>query len=302
MTTSEERMVDIEAVRIPYPFIRATTGSVAALADSIREDKMRHPITLWSDGTLISGLRRHRARLLLAHKEVRVVFVDTIEDAAKRLQIDEEDTHHAVPLKPSELCRLWGLLRTLDAPAALARHEAARRRGAELRLANKQGKRPAGRMRQRTDDYVLSVIGPAFGMSETTAGRLWAIHAMANGISKGRSATAERRVIAQDAMRSLDAGQGTIWANYARMMANRAAPVSVPRPAVPVKSAPVAEQLAAWERALPRMEGLVLGLTELGPPNAAVPPEHIVPVLDRLKVVRRNIEKIINQMRETTKP
>lgn len=303
MTTSEELLIDTMAVRLPHPFIRATTGSVAALADSIRDDGLRHPITLWSDGTLISGLRRHRAHLVVANKSIRAVFVDTIEDAAKRLQIDHEDDHEAVPMKPSELCRLWELLRTLDGPDALVRNEAARRRGVELRRATKDGKRRAGRSAHRTDDYALGVLAPAFGMSEATAGRVWAIYAMATGISGVRTVTEERREIAQDAMRSLDAGQGTVWANYARVMTNRTAPVAVPRQTPPSPVAvDAAKQIAAWNRSLPTLEGLVAGLVELGPPNTALTAQEIEPVHARLKVVRRNLEKIINQMRETTKP
>lgn len=298
--TSEECQIHIQTVRLPH--VRESPGSVQNLAQSIRDEGLRHPITVWKDGTLISGLRRHRAHLLLKRTDIRAVFVDTIEDAAKRLQIDQEDDLQAVPLEPSELCRLWGLLRALDGPAALIRNEAARRRGVELRRATRDGKRPKGRTAQRTDDFALSVIAPPFGMSESTASRLWAIHAMANSITTGPAVTPERREIARDAMRRLDAGDGTIWANYARVMANRTAPVSVPRPAAPIASADAGKQINAWNRSLPTLEGLVAGLIELGPPNAALGTAQVEPVHARLKVVRRNLEKIINQMRETTKP
>jgi len=87
-----------------------------ALGASIRDDGLRHPITLWKDGTIISGGRRLRAYLLMDMPRIQAVFVDNIEDAAKRMLADNEDDLLALPWKWSEVCRLWEMLRRLDAP------------------------------------------------------------------------------------------------------------------------------------------------------------------------------------------
>lgn len=294
MTTSPEQMVNIEAVRTPL--VRQQHGKLSDLGFSIRDEGMRHPITLWKDGTIISGQRRHHACLLMGRAAVSAVFVDTIEDAAKRLLIDSEDDHLALPLKWSEVCRLWEVLRRLDAPAAAARLDAARRRGVELRRQTFKGARKSGRSRNNSEDYVLGVLAPVFGTSESTARRLWAVHALAFGIT---DAPDDKREQARHALTAIDAGESSISANYERLIGGRRAPVSRPRPVVVIESAAARTQQAAWDRSLPQMEGLVAGLVELGPPNAELTWSEVGPVHARLKAVRRDLEKIINKMRET---
>jgi hypothetical protein len=46
------------------------------------------------------------------------------------------------------------------------------------------------------------------------------------------------------------------------------------------------------------MEGLVAGLVELGPPNAELTWEQVGPVHARLSAIRRDLEKMIKQMKE----
>lgn len=298
MTSTLERTVDIEAVRTPY--VRNTYGELGALMKSLRSDGLRHPITLWKDGTLISGGRRHRAHLMLASRRIQAVFVDTIEDAAKALQRDNDDDHLLVPLKPTELCRLWELLRRLDEPAAVIRAREARDRGIQLRRQTMDGKRKPGRVRDSSEDYVLSLVAPPFGMSESTARRLWAIYSHAVGLTNTTDEKAER---ARQALKDIDSGESTISANYGSVISGGTAPVpaSRQRPAER-EAAPAARQQAAWSRSLPQMEGLVAGLAELGPPNADLTWDEVGPVYDRLAAVRRDLEKMIKQMRETTKP
>jgi len=290
--TAHEQLMRTEAVRIPKLRNRVN-GSCLALAQSIRDEGLRRPITLWTDGTLISGQRRLFAHQLMEMPRIPYVMVDTIEDAAKRLLGDNEDEYLARPWKPSEMCRLWDLLRRLDDPAAVKRADEARRRGVELRRQTQAGKRKPGRAGS-TDDYVLGVVAPAFGMSETSARRLWRIYSMAY------DATESRRELALESLNDIDAGVSTIWANYQRVVSGRVAPVSQPRPVKPTEAAEAARQITVWNKALPQMEGLVAGLVELGPPNAELTWVQVGPVHARLKAVRRDMEKIINQMRETS--
>jgi hypothetical protein len=292
---SAETMVNIEAVRVPD--LRENYGDLTPLSGSIRFDGLRHPITLWTDGTLISGARRLRAHFLLSgrYRNIPAVFVDTIEDAAKRLLADNEPDELAVPMRPSEMARLWALLRQLDKPAALVRAEAARRRGVELRRQTQAGKRPPGRIKQHAEDYVMATIAPAFGMSEATASRLWTIHTTATGTDVAE----DRRARAVQSLKDLDAGISSIWANYISLIHDRPTP-SAGRIRVPEvrESAPAARQLAAWNKSLPQLEGLTAGLVELGPANKELTWKQVEPVYTRLMDVRRDLEKIIKQMRE----
>jgi hypothetical protein len=285
-----ETTVGFEALRLPT--IRSQFGNLSRLADSIQSEGLRHPITAWTDGTLISGVRRTLAYFgCRPDTRIPVVFVDTIEDAAKRLFADSQDDRCAHQMKWSEVCRLWETLRHLDEPAAAKRLDAARRRGVELRRATLAGKREPGRGSYATD-YVLHVLSQPFGISDSTAGRLWALHVLATAPEDD-----ERNLRARKALRDIDDGAISIWGAY-QQLGNRRPPTSHPRPATPAVPAAAARQAAAWEKALPQMEGLVAGLVELGPPNPELSSEQVDPVRARLAGIRRNLEKIIKQMKE----
>jgi len=285
-------MVDVDAVKV-HP-IREVYGILTPLGESIRNEGMHQPLTLWKDGTLISGFRRYRAAVLLRHKEVPVVFVNTIEDAAKRLSLDQADDHHARPMKPSEMCRLWELLRRLDEPAAALRADANRRRGVRLRQLTEEGVRDPGRAdgSNRSEDYVLTVLSEPFDLSVTTAKRLWTIF---TATKPGDP----RRDRAKQSLADIDEGISTIWANYRHLSAKRSAPISTPKPPAPEVPAAAAVQVAAWNRSLPQLEGLVAGLAELGPPNPDLLWEQVGPIHTRLMAVRRDLEKMIKKMRES---
>lgn len=300
----QEITITIESVRI-MP-IREQYGDLAALGADIEREGLCHPITVWTGGTLISGARRLRAHFLLSaasgnrkYRHIRAVFVDTIEDAAKRLLADAATEDHAVAYKPSELCRLWDILRQLDEPAAAQRADQARRRGVELRRKTRAGERPPGRSasRGKGEEYTLRVIAEPFGMSEVTASRLMTIYNLAGGPGVPQ----DRREQAAAALAAIDRGESSIWANYSRLISKRSAPVSSPKSPAAVGSAPAARQRAAWDRSLPQMEGLVAGLVELGPPNTDLTWDQIGPTCTRLMAIRRDLEKLIKKMKESDK-
>lgn len=303
MTTPPTVTVNIESVRTHQ--VRDRLGDLADLGASIQSEGLRHPITLWSDGTLVSGARRLRAHFLISgtpegsrFRRIPAVFVDTIEDAAVRLLIDNADEHHALPLKASEVCAIWAMLSDLDAPAAIKRIEAKRRQGVALRRETLAGKRKPGRT-DYSSNYVLGVLAPPFGMSEATASRLWAIYMLA--ISPVTQL--DRREAAAKALQAIDNGESSIWANYKHLLSGRpaAAPLNRPKVAAPVEAAPAARQVAAWNRALPQLEGIVDGLTGLGWPHPDLTWEQIGPVHARMMKIRRDMEKMIRKMKETNK-
>lgn len=301
-----ETTVRIDAVRIPR--FRDSNGSCLNLAKSIETEGLKRPITLWSDGTLISGGRRVFAHMLLERQRIPAVFVHTIEDAAKRLMGDDQegqvDNTYVAP-KWSEVCRLWETLRRLDAPAAAKRADAARRRGVELRRQTQSGKRQPGRSHSRSDDYVLGVICQPFGISSATARRIEVVYETAVGAKNATDAEGE---LARKLMAEIDEG-GSIWRCYQRLLDARPGPRRVIKPATPPPPAPApgapvpaARQIATWLKSLPQMEGLIAGLTELGPPHPDLTWAELGPVHTRLAAVRRELEKMIKQMKETNKP
>jgi hypothetical protein len=298
----KEMTIFIESVKVPP--VRVDFGDLAPLGNDIETGGLRRPITIWADGTLVSGARRLRAHFLIANspgksgfRKIPAVVVDNIEEAAKQLLADNTDDHLAVPLKPSEICRLWDVLRKLDEPAALRRLDSSRRQGVHLRRKTQTGERQPGRTKARGngDDYVMSVLSQPFGMSEATASRLRAIHRLASA----SAVSDDRRESAVKSLRSIDAGESSIWGNYSALVGKRTPPALRPQSAPPPSSAPAARQRATWERALPQMEGLVAGLVELGPPHSDQAWEQVGPTHARLMKIRRDLEKIIKAMKET---
>lgn len=289
-----ETVIRTEAVRIPK--LRDTCGAVVPLMNDILEQGLRRPITVWRDGTLISGERRLRAYHIAQKPTIQAVFVNTIEDAAKRMLDDEQDDHLSRPRTWSDICRLWQVLRRLDEPAAVRRLDAARRRGVELRKQVMAGKRPPGRSKS-VEDYALAVICEPFGISSATAHRIEVVYKAA---CVTENIPDDHRALARECMRDIDAGM-PVWPAYQRFMGVRSAPVVRPRPVAAPEPAPATRQLTAWEKSLPQLEGLVAGLIELGPPNADLTWDQVGPVHARLKAARRDLEKIINKMRETNR-
>lgn len=289
-----ETMVRIDAVRIPRH--RAIHGSCIDLANSIRDEGLRHPIVLWRDNTLISGERRVFAHLLREIPRIQAIHVGTIEDAAKALIVDNQDPYLALPQKWSEVCRLWQTLRRLDEPANIKRLDENRRRGVELRKKTQAGERPPGRTRSRTDDYVLSVICEPFGVSSASAHRVEQIFRAATGLVP--DLPDDRLELARTLMDELDAGS-PVWPAFDRWRGVRPAPVARPKASAPVEPKAAGVQRAAWDKALPQLEGLISGLVELGPVNPGLTWEHVGPVHARLSVVRRELDRMIKNMKES---
>lgn len=292
-----ETLVRIESVRVPT--VRTEHGACKPLADDIETSGLEQPIVLWGDCTLISGRRRLIAYQLLQRDRIPAVFVHTIEEAAKRLLMDAQNARLSRPMTRSDICRLWQVLRRLDAPAAVKRHDAARRLGAELRAQTQAGKRPAGRSQNRSEDYFLSVMCEPFGFSGATARRIETIYEVATGIAL---AAPDRVTLAKQIMKDFDRGE-PIWPGYQKFLDSRTTPKKVlkkaaPPPPPPVEQVPASKQVAAWEKTLPTLEGMVAGLVALGPFAAELGWAEIGPIHARLSVIRREMEKMIRTMKE----
>jgi ParB family chromosome partitioning protein len=291
---SEEVLIRCESVRM-HP-VRAKAGSLSALLKSIQTEGLHRPITVWSDGSLISGFRRLTAHYTLGRETIPAVFVHTVEDAAKRLLGDIQDDTCAKQMAWSEVCSLWHLMRTLDAPNAAKRADEARRRGVELRRQTQAGLRTPGRGARSSEDYVLTVLCEPFGISVQTARRVEVVWETANGYTDADE-TLRRK--AQQIMHDIDTGE-SIWSGHQKLMG--LAPRVRDRKKKPDLTPPAeaAKQLQAWEKSLPMLEGLIVGLVELGPPNPELTWEQVGPVHARLSAVRRTLEQKIKQMKEAS--
>jgi hypothetical protein len=135
-------------------------------------------------------------------------------------------------------------------------------------------------------------------MSNTSAGRIWALYMLANTPTQPE----DRREAARQALRDIDSGDRSIYGAYISLLGGRKTKTSRPRAAPqPVTPEPAAKQAATWARSLPTLEGLVAGLVELGPPNADLTWDQVGPVHARLSAARRELEQIIKKMKETAK-
>lgn len=297
---NEEGHMRVESVRIPG--YRATPGSCRDLAKSIDSDGLRHPITVWSDGTLVSGERRLRAHILLGRDSIPAMFVSTIEDAAKRLLADNQDDHLARPMLPSDMCRLWSRMRILDEPAAIQRSAESRRRGVHLRRevlsgARKPGRAPGG---GSGEEYLITVMSEPFGLSAATAARTDRIYR--TGYTDAFDASDADRELARALMKDLDDGATSVWSAYQVLLGHekvarpkKGSTAKITSPTVSVSSS---KQLTALDKALPLMEGAMQGLTALGAIHKDLTWEQVGPYHARLRRIRRDMEKMINQMRE----
>jgi hypothetical protein len=293
---SGERQVRTADIRIPYA---RSPGSCLALSKSIETEGLHRPITLWSDGTLVSGRRRLFAYMLLGRERIPAVYVNTIEEAAKRTLADNLDDQDAIAWKWSEVGRWWELMRRLDEPAAVRRRDEARRRGVRLRQQTQAGKRKPGRAQdaKHSEDYVLTVLCEPFGISGATAKRIETIFQTGYGT---RQAPDEKRELARNLMAQIDTGT-PVWPCYERLLGPRPPRSHAPKAPKVIEPATAARQVSAWQRSLPQLEGLVAGLAELGPPNPDLTWNEVGPVHTRLMAIRRELEKMIKQLRETDK-
>lgn len=79
-------------------------GEVSALAESIDEVGLLHPITIRKDGTLISGAKRLAAYKLLGRSEIECIVLDCDELHVELAQIDENLVRHELdPIEVGEL-------------------------------------------------------------------------------------------------------------------------------------------------------------------------------------------------------
>lgn len=101
----------VDQIRNPHP-LRRDVGDIQALADSILQLGLLHPIVLTPAGELILGERALAAVKLLGWREVPVWIATGITDQVRLLTAREHDHRLTKPLNPIEEAELYAELKT----------------------------------------------------------------------------------------------------------------------------------------------------------------------------------------------
>lgn len=115
----------VDQIRNPHPH-RHDPGDVQALADSIQELGLLHPIVLTPAGDLVLGERALAAVKLLGWREVPVWIAAGISDRLRLLTAREHDHRLSKPLNPIEEAQLYAELKTAYEEYTMARQHASR--------------------------------------------------------------------------------------------------------------------------------------------------------------------------------
>jgi len=151
--------MDILSIKIP-PRTRKEFGDLKALAASINEVGLLHPIVIDGKNNLIAGERRLRAAALLGWKEVPTRIIAKLDDALLALSAERDENTCREPFRPTEAVAMGERLEKLLKPLAEKRRE-------ETQGRPKNGsKRTAGNLPAVSE--TRDAVGSAVGMSGKT--------------------------------------------------------------------------------------------------------------------------------------
>jgi ParB-like chromosome segregation protein Spo0J len=109
---------------------RQDLGDIAALAKSIRDVGLLHPVVVTKDNRLIAGRRRLEAVKDLGWDEVPVHVVEGFDDAISALRAERDENECRKPFSPSEAVAIGKALQELEKPkAAMRKREGAKKGG-----------------------------------------------------------------------------------------------------------------------------------------------------------------------------
>lgn len=112
---------------------RTDLGDIEALAKSIADIGLLHPITIMPNAELVLGLRRLAAVKLLGWPTVPVEVIETLEEAFERTAIDSQDDIECRVMTPGDKVWLGMTLERVDEPAARKRRLENAQRNAKIR-------------------------------------------------------------------------------------------------------------------------------------------------------------------------
>lgn len=100
---------------------RKQLGNIDALAESISQIGLLHPIVIKADGTLIAGERRLAAYQRLGHTQIPVTIAEHINDIYAALQAERDENTCRKPFDPSEAVSVAKSIEPYEREAARAR-------------------------------------------------------------------------------------------------------------------------------------------------------------------------------------
>ncbi|ADG96522.1 ParB domain protein nuclease [Segniliparus rotundus DSM 44985] len=118
------RAVPVADVRVEGRH-RRDLGDVSALAASIREVGLIHPVAVTADLRLVAGQRRLEAARLLGWQTVPVTVVASLVEAADLLRAEADENTQRKPFTPTEAEAIASAIEAALRPVAAARRAAA---------------------------------------------------------------------------------------------------------------------------------------------------------------------------------
>jgi N6-adenosine-specific RNA methylase IME4/ParB-like chromosome segregation protein Spo0J len=172
----------VDSIRVSRRRRRAF-GDLGALARSIADIGLLHPLAVTPDFRLVAGERRLRAvRDILGWESVPVHVVHGLDDALRLLQAERDENTQRLPFTPTEAVALGRQLERLELAAARQRQREGGRRGgmAAGRSRPKDSNGTADKVRKTfpkpiAKGRVRDRVGEALGMSGLTYQRAKAV-------------------------------------------------------------------------------------------------------------------------------
>ncbi|MHB1422801.1 MAG: ParB/RepB/Spo0J family partition protein [Gemmataceae bacterium] len=146
------------------PRHRQDLGDIAALAKSIRDVGLLHPVVVSQDNHLIAGRRRLAAVKELGLQEIPVHFVRGLDDALLHLRAERDENMCRKDFTPSEAVAIGLALEELEKPRAAKRQaQAGPKEGRGKKRATAPGNLPAPLV---PEEGILPAAEPA-GVNDT---------------------------------------------------------------------------------------------------------------------------------------
>jgi ParB family chromosome partitioning protein len=149
---------------------RKEVGDLDALAESIREVGLLHPVVVTPDKKLVAGSRRLAAVKKLGWTKVPVHVVRGLSDAVQSLRAERDENACRKEFAPTEVADLGRKLEELERPAAKERQAEAGPADGPGKKATASGKLPAGAAGDTRDR-----VAAAFGISGKTYEKIKAV-------------------------------------------------------------------------------------------------------------------------------
>lgn len=266
----------IEAIRAVGRY-RKDLGDLDGLAKSIAAVGLLNPITITSDGQLITGQRRLEACRLLGRTEIECLIADDLDTAVQQLEAERDENTERKAMTPEELVHLGRALEELERP-----------RAQERKAAGQFGSGPETGTVVRGE--TAEVVGSALGISGTSYKRARAVV----NAAYDESSSSDDREVARAALANMNA-TGNIVGNYDKIRKVRDIRLGAPTSPALMDAK---KQRHALNSATANLSGIALALKRIGDLHPEITSEEAAQWVDDLSEARRVIEGLIKRLKE----